>query len=129
MQLFLFLSLSFLVSACSNFSNEEKQAEVQPIIQFSADHFGFDTLQIGDTLRHEFIFKNTGTAKLNIDTVSTSCDCASGYFSSEPINPGEANKIEVSFVPRESGHATRHYIVKANTDSVFHVLTLEGYVK
>lgn len=100
-------------------------------MQFSDNHFqfSFDTLQVGDTLRHTFTFKNAGNTGLAIDTIATNCDCASSYFSNKSISPGETDTIEVSFVPRDSGYAVRRYVVKANTDSIFHVLTLEGYVK
>lgn len=121
----LICSLIF-VSACSTFSEESLE---QALVDFPAYQFEFDTLQVGDTLRHEFRFTNIGEADLIIDTVSSNCDCALGYFPNNPVKPGQTDRIEVSFSPQESGYATRRYVVRTNTDSVFHVLTLQGYVE
>jgi hypothetical protein len=84
-----FLSCFFSIllgAACSVDSQEASQMN-QPLISFDSEHFTFDTLQIGDTLRHQFKFTNTGTKDLKIDTVSSNCDCASGYFRLNPFLP------------------------------------------
>jgi len=51
----------------------------------------------GDTVTHEFYFKNVGNDDLMIKRVEASCGCTTPKYPREPIPPGEGGKISVVF--------------------------------
>src|SRR5687768_1551038 len=46
-----------------------------PIIVFEETEFDFGTINEGDVVTHKYNFKNTGTARLLITEVNSTCGC------------------------------------------------------
>ncbi len=57
--------------------------------------YGF--IMQGDTVQHDFYFKNVGNDDLVIKRVEPSCGCTVPLYPKEPIAPGEDGKISVTF--------------------------------
>ena len=57
--------------------------------------YGF--IMQGDTVQHDFYFKNVGNDDLVIKRVEPSCGCTVPIYPKEPIAPGEDGKISVTF--------------------------------
>ena len=72
-------------------------AAKKPKIVFDQESWDFGKVKQGQTLKHEFIFKNAGEAVLNIKSVETSCGCAAALVSKKQLEPGQEGRVKVSF--------------------------------
>jgi hypothetical protein len=66
-------------------------------IKFDRDVWDFGKVKQGANLTYEFLFKNDGSAKLNIKNVETSCGCTAALVSANTVDPGQSGKIKVTF--------------------------------
>ena len=57
----------------------------------------FGTVYQGETVRHVFVFTNSGNAPLNVEKVSSSCGCTAALASAKVLAPGESGEIQTSF--------------------------------
>lgn len=98
-------------------------------IKFKNRSFDFDTIQTGDKVSHEFVFKNTGVKDLEILDTRTTCGCTISKHSSEPIPPGDEGFIEVSYDSKER-KGVQEKIVRVFTNSYPNetLLTIKGFV-
>ena len=70
----------------------------QPKLAFDKTQHDFGKVSEGDgAASYDFAFKNTGTAPLIIQNVSTTCGCTTPEWTKEPIRPGAAGFIKVSY--------------------------------
>jgi hypothetical protein len=68
-----------------------------PRIQFAELVHDFGEIQAGETIKHTFLYTNTGLATLEIQQVRTSCGCTTAGEWDRRIEPGEAGKIPIQF--------------------------------
>jgi hypothetical protein len=66
-------------------------------IEFAEKQHDFGDVVKGETVSHNFVFKNTGTEPLIILNVQTTCGCTAPTWPKEPIPPGESGNILVNF--------------------------------
>ncbi len=92
---YVILILAAFAFACS--SKEEKSASGKPVIEFVKDEFDFGTIQMGEKVTCDFIFKNKGTGELLITKVDSDCGCTVANYKTRAIKPGEKSSIEVVF--------------------------------
>ncbi len=78
----------------------EKELADAPNIQFEETTFNFGTLTQGESVTHEFKFKNAGKKDLIIRKTKASCGCTAIAPITEPIKPGESSSIKVTFNSR-----------------------------
>jgi len=57
----------------------------------------FGTVFQGETVRHVFVFTNSGTAPLKVEKVSSSCGCTAALASAKIVAPGERGEVQTSF--------------------------------
>jgi hypothetical protein len=76
-----------------------------PEIHFAETVYDFEKVQCGVTVRHDFIFTNTGKALLEISNVQTSCGCTTAGAWSRQIQPGETGIIPIQFQTSSYGGA------------------------
>jgi hypothetical protein len=69
----------------------------KPKIVFDQENWDFGKVKQGETLKHEFIFKNAGDGALNIQSVETSCGCTAALVSKKLLGPGQEGRVQVSF--------------------------------
>ena len=76
---------------------EKKAPKKRAKIYFKEKMYDFGFIMQGDTVFHDFQFKNVGNDDLLITRVETSCGCTVPIYPREPIPPGEGGKISVVF--------------------------------
>lgn len=95
-QFLLSFLLVFLGLSSAVFAQDEAVAQ----ISFDEETFDFGEIKQGDVVEHEFVFKNTGNAPLQLTNVATTCGCTAPDWPREVIAPGETSKITVKFNSR-----------------------------
>lgn len=68
-----------------------------PVITFAVSTHDFGDIKQGDKVEHIFKFENTGTEPLILSNVSTTCGCTASNWPREPIAPGKAGEIKITF--------------------------------
>jgi hypothetical protein len=68
-----------------------------PIIIFTENSFDFGDITQGDTVKHVFSFKNTGTAPLILSEVITTCGCTAPKWTNQPVLPGKTGEIAITY--------------------------------
>lgn len=87
-----------------------------PVMVFTETTFDFGDIYQGDTVKHVFKFKNTGTAPLVISEVKTTCGCTAPFYSKTPVLPGESGQITIVFDSEgKSGRMTKVIQVVSNS--------------
>lgn len=85
-------------------------------IVFDEPVYVFGTINEGDIVTHDFKFKNTGDAPLQISNAKASCGCTVPEFPKEPIPPGGAGVIKAKFNSEgKSGKQEKSISIMANT--------------
>lgn len=84
-------------------------------MEFVETKFDFGTIKEGEVVKHEYRFRNTGTAPLLISKADASCGCTVPSFPKEPIAPGAEGVITVQFDSHgRSGHQEKNVIISSN---------------
>jgi hypothetical protein len=100
-----------------------------PKIEFENDIHDFGKIIQGEKVTYSFKFRNTGKSLLLISDVSTSCGCTVTEYPKEPIKPGEAGKINVSFDSEgKRGPQNKTATVSTNTQPNTTVLRIQAMV-
>lgn len=102
-----------------------------PKISFEELNFDFGTLTEGETITHEYKFKNEGKTDLIIRKVHASCGCTAVAPPKEAIKPGESSSIKVVFNSRgkmNKQHKTVR-IYSNDPDNSITTLVIRGEVK
>jgi hypothetical protein len=130
------LSLTLMFSSCKNEKTSE-EAATAPIpelkttkIEFEESEFEFGEVNEGDTVRHEFIFKNTGEEPLLISDAKGSCGCTTPHYTKDTIAPGATGKMMVQFNSNgRDGIQEKTVTILANTEPEATVIKIKGKVK
>lgn len=93
------------------------QAFSKPIMSFDKDHITLGTVKRGEKRSFSYAFTNTGNTALEIDII-TSCNCTTLDYSTTPVPPKGAGKIEVVFdsTEKEASETVDITIVLKNLD-------------
>lgn len=100
------------------------------VIEFQETSFDFGTIgENNGKAVHVFQFKNTGELPLILTNVRAGCGCTTPEWNRQPIAPGEAGSIKVSFDPRNRpGAFTKSVTVNSNAANSVVSLTIRGNV-
>ena len=100
----LFVGAFFILTADSYGQNVAAKQEVQPATggaQFSLTNkdntFDFCEIEEGDVVKHEFLFRNTGSEPLFIDNIYSEVKNAKFKWPSRIIKPGKTGIILVTY--------------------------------
>ena len=97
----LFLIGLLIVPACATLTGKKDSVEQlppkTPRIEFLELTHDFGKVSQNQSLKHSFVFKNTGTGTLIIDKVKSSCGCTAALVSGKEIPPGQTGTIDVTF--------------------------------
>ncbi len=108
----------------------KQRPQKKPSIEFEQIVFRFDTIQQGEKVNHQFKFKNSGNAALQITNATATCGCTQPSFPFVPIAPGESGYIGVVFDSKgKKGRQRPAVTITANTTAKKHELYLEGFVQ
>ncbi len=141
-----FLALSFgvviasLTFSCNRIESRDtssmsKQDSLEaianaPIIQFDKEVIDFGTITEGDTVQHEFTFKNVGKSALEIKDVQVQCGCTIASKPDQPVGIGQASKIIVKFNSKGKVGINKKFItVYSNAEPSQNVLAFTAVVK
>jgi hypothetical protein len=87
-----------------------------PQIQFAETTHDFGRLEHGSTVKFDFEFTNTGTARLEVLDVRSSCGCATAGAWSRKVEPGQRGVIPIQFTSSAlAGPVHKTVIVTSNT--------------
>jgi hypothetical protein len=73
-----------------------EQLAKAPTMDFTETEFNFGKLKQGESVTHEFAFKNNGKTDLIIRNTETTCGCTA-VENKKVIKPGESSSIKVIF--------------------------------
>jgi hypothetical protein len=142
---------SLLIVSCGNNTDEPKEGEVRvspdivnnpetasgeitdktgvPKFDFEEITFDLGTVESGESVTHEFKFKNSGDKDLIISQAKGSCGCTQPEYPKDPVAPGDEGVIKVTFNSTGiSGQITKNITLIANTTPNTKVLTITGEV-
>jgi hypothetical protein len=84
-------------------------------IQFATNTFDFGRALTGTSVRHDFVFTNTGSATLEITRVQTACGCTTAGEWDRKVAPGGRGVIPLQLKTAGlSGEITKHVTVVCN---------------
>lgn len=86
-----------------------------PRIQFATPVFDFGKLAAGDSVRHNFVFTNTGGSVLEINQVKPGCGCTTAGTWDRRVEPGKTGTIPIQFnATTTSGSVWKSILVNCN---------------
>lgn len=126
-KLLLIVTILFAGIATSSAQENEGKAE----FKFNKEIIDFGELTQGDTVTHEFTFKNIGKQPLVIASLVPGCDgCIITNWSKEPIKPGENSVIKVSYITSgRTGPFSKNIIIFSNAKTPQKVIYIKGKVQ
>ena len=71
-----------------------------PVIAFNNTTFNFGSMTQGESVSHDFTFKNTGKMDLLIHKTKASCGCTALNQDKKVVKPGETASIKATFNSR-----------------------------
>jgi hypothetical protein len=101
-----------------------KEGEV-PAIKFDTPTYDFGRVRVGQDIKHDFWFTNTGTGPLELMKVKPSCGCTQAGGHDKIVQPGESGKIPIKLNPgRASGPIAKTILVHTNVEGEGSQVTL-----
>jgi len=91
-------------------------AALKPVMEFKDTLHNFGTIHENEVVAHEFSFSNTGKSPLIISSASASCGCTVADYPKEPVLPGQAATMKVTFNSTgKQGHQEKAITLQTNT--------------
>ena len=110
-------------------ANRDAEKVLTPSIQMYESSYDFGELQQGESVTHDFIFKNTGNSDLIITAAKGSCGCTVPEWPKNPIVKGEEGIIKLTFNSAgKSGKQNKTVTLVSNAIPNTKVLTINGNV-
>ncbi len=98
------------------------KAEIDPAskarIKFSEDFWDFGSIPKESVVKHDFVFKNTGSDTLVITRVKPTCGCTTAPLSSDKIAPGETAEISASLNTKKLHGTVKKSILIDSNDPI-----------
>lgn len=106
---------------------QEKEAEViKTKVNIDKTSISLDRFAWQKEQKATFTLKNTGNKPLVVQEINTSCGCTSVSYSKEPVQPGGALQLEVTYKAERPEHFSKSLTVYCNADSSPLVLKISG---
>ena len=98
-------------------------------MSFEEEVYDFGDITQGEKVVHIFKFKNTGKTDLVITSAQGNCGCTVPSYPKNPIAPGGADVVEVSFDSNgKKGNQHKTVTLVANTYPSTTVIAIKGNV-
>lgn len=126
---FIILLSAILFLSCSTKPSTKAPQRATTQIEWVTDtEHDFGNVNVKDTMRHDFVFKNIGKIAFVIDSIIPSCGCTRANYIKRPVLPGKTDTIHVTydgngFLP---GSFIKTCDIYSNTDTVYQ-LRIHGY--
>lgn len=125
----IFALIAALVCSVNVDAKKKKNADGNPLIQFTETSHNFGTINRDKPVSTEFEFINAGNAPLVIYDATADCGCTRPEYPKNPIAPGKKGKIKVTFLPNSYvGSFMKNVKVKSNASKKTQVLKISGIV-
>lgn len=110
-------------------SASDKSVNGVAVIEFEKSMHDFGRIIQGEKVTYTFKFKNTGSGKLIISDVNSSCGCTIPKFTKEPIEPGKSGLLHVTFESdNRKGFQNKTVTVVSNTQPNTTVLKIKAQI-
>lgn len=107
----------------------QEEEPLSTSIEFDEKTYDFGQIKEGQSVSHNFKFKNTGENPLIIKSVKTSCGCTASDYTKTQVAPGEFGNIDIVFNSTgRPGPNHKSLTVVANTQPKTTVLTFNAEV-
>ena len=100
----------------------------QSSVKFTSVAHKFGKINQNKPAMYEFVFKNTGTKPLVIETATAECGCTTPEYTKLPIANGKIEKIKVTYNAANMGSFKKHVTVKFANVAEPTVLEIDGEV-
>lgn len=101
-----------------------------PVLTFPDTTYDFGMIKEGETVEHEFTFKNTGRSPLIVTGASSSCGCTVPTFTNEPVPPGGTGTLKVTFASAgKHGRVGKAVTVTSNAYPATKMLTITADIQ
>lgn len=98
-------------------------------IEFKKDTHDYGNVKYGGDGTTVFEFKNTGNAPLIIATAKASCGCTVPDWTKEPVAPGKAGTLKVTYDTKRPGLINKSITVTSNAvNEPTKILRIKGEV-
>jgi len=98
-------------------------------IIFENQNHDFGAIVLGGDGTCVFKFKNEGTIPLILTNVQASCGCTTPSWTREPVAPGKAGEIKVTYDTKRMGTFSKSITVTSNAETPSVILRIAGEVK
>lgn len=117
------LSISIILGCTTMFAKG-------PLMEIKEASHDFGTIQESNGyVSHEFEFVNAGDEPLIIISARANCGCTVPKYPKQPIRPGEAGKIKVTYNPAgRPGEFNKVVRIKTNAKGKMSVVRISGVV-
>ncbi len=106
-----------------------QDAHNEPVIVFDTLIHDFGTMIEGERVVCYFDYRNEGGRDLLITTVEAGCGCTTPNWSSEPLEPGKKETLEIIFdASGRSGEQRKLITVKTNASNQVVQLTIRAKI-
>jgi hypothetical protein len=100
-----------------------------PSFKFEEEEFNFGKLEQGQSVSHDFKFKNVGKEPMLISDATATCGCTKPSFGKDPIKPGATGVISVTFNSSgKMGTQDKAITITSNAKEGSKVIHLKGDV-
>ncbi len=102
----------------------------KPVMEFKDTLHNFGAVKENEVVAHDFSFSNTGKTPLIISSASGSCGCTVADYPHDPILPGQAATMKVTFNSAgKQGHQEKSVTLQTNTLRNIHMLYIQAEVE
>jgi len=122
----------FLIYSCSGgLENKNHEENDVPAIAFKDSIYNFGSVDIGDEVTHDFLFRNAGNRNLVIKEVEAGCVCTSvPYYTAEVISPGDTGCVRIKLETAGLfGYQAKSILIKSNAKNEIKRLIVKAYVE
>jgi hypothetical protein len=117
-----------LVKNNQSLKNNSKEI-IQPIIEILESEYDFGIIKQGEKASHDYKIKNIGNSDLLITSAKGSCGCTVPEWPREPIKPGNAASIKVTFDSKgKTGKQNKRVTLMTNAIPNVKILTIKGEI-
>jgi len=129
--IFTYIRLSLLIILLSSCSSVINLSSYKPNIQFIEPYYDFGISGPNSKIIHKFKFENIGPSPLNIERITTDCDCTAVVLKKNKFLHGEIGDIYVEFETKEYENELEKLVSVFSNDPknpVIHLI-VKGIVK
>lgn len=125
---FIFGAVTFSLAQTASKQSADEISSADHVMGFKVTEFDFGHIKQGESVTHDFKFRNNGKEPLVITSAVGSCGCTVPEYPKEPMAPGAEGTVKVTFNSAgKSGQQDKTVTITYNTGQQM-VLHMKGSV-